>query len=113
MNVRTLDLDPSAGPAEAMSHAVAVMLAADSEPAAALRGGERFVPRLTPTPQLLQFEQFTEEVPTDSRYRLRLGTRDTIDALRFEKIEPQAPGAGEVEIAVHAAGLNFSDVLKA
>ncbi len=33
------------------------------------------------------------------------------DALGWEKAAPRAPGQGEVEIDVHAAGLNFRDVM--
>jgi acyl transferase domain-containing protein/D-arabinose 1-dehydrogenase-like Zn-dependent alcohol dehydrogenase/acyl carrier protein len=36
-----------------------------------------------------------------------------LDSLRVEPLAPRAPGPGEVQIEVHAAGLNFRDVLAA
>lgn len=35
-----------------------------------------------------------------------------VEALRWEQVRPMALGAGEVRIAVKAAGVNFADVLK-
>ncbi|WP_254504612.1 zinc-binding dehydrogenase [Duganella vulcania] len=44
---------------------------------------------------------------------LAKGPRRTLDDLRFERLTRGAPRAGEVEIEVLAAGLNFRDVLNA
>jgi NADPH:quinone reductase-like Zn-dependent oxidoreductase/thioesterase domain-containing protein/acyl carrier protein len=49
----------------------------------------------------------------DGPVRLRLGTAGSFDALSFERFVRPSPEPGQVEIAVRAAGLNFSDVLKA
>src|SRR5262249_14267246 len=45
-------------------------------------------------------------------FRLEL-TGGTLDSLSLRGFERRPPGRGEVEIEVRAAGLNFSDVLKA
>ncbi len=79
----------------------------------AIRDGELWAPRLVSAPEVLSRESFSATVPTDSPYRLRLGTDDTIDGLRFERLDRKEPGEGQIEIEVRAAGLNFSDVLKA
>jgi acyl transferase domain-containing protein/acyl carrier protein len=44
-------------------------------------------------------------------YRLAPATRGALDQLGLQPLERRAPGAGEVEIAVEATGLNFKDVL--
>lgn len=35
-----------------------------------------------------------------------------VEALRWADVDPPEPGAGEVRVEVHAAGLNFADTLK-
>ena len=45
-------------------------------------------------------------------FRLRLFKPGSFDGLRFEPMERRPPAAGQVELAVHASGANFSDVLK-
>jgi NADPH:quinone reductase len=42
---------------------------------------------------------------------MRIHELDGLDALRLEDVPSPAPGAGEVRIAVHAAGVNFADTL--
>jgi NADPH:quinone reductase len=42
---------------------------------------------------------------------MRIHELDGLDALRLEEVPSPAPGAGEVRIAVHAAGVNFADTL--
>ncbi|MYM91982.1 zinc-binding dehydrogenase, partial [Rugamonas sp. FT82W] len=94
--------------------AAAALIAAAAAPAgedqlAIRRHGERFVARLvpaTPAPAL-------PELGDSERYMLAKGPRRTLDDLRFERLTRGAPRAGEVEIEVLAAGLNFRDVLNA
>jgi NADPH:quinone reductase len=42
---------------------------------------------------------------------MRIHELDGLDALQLEEVPSPAPGAGEVRIAVHAAGVNFADTL--
>jgi len=42
---------------------------------------------------------------------MRIHELDGLDALRLEEVPSPRPGAGEVLIAVHAAGVNFADTL--
>ena len=51
-------------------------------------------------------------VETDA-YRLAATTPGALDGVRPVAVVRRAPGAGEVELAVEAAALNFLDVLKA
>ena len=46
-------------------------------------------------------------------FQLRITQAGSLDALKFASVEREAPAPGQVEIEVHATGLNFSDVLKA
>lgn len=52
-------------------------------------------------------------VPSSSPYQLRIPRPGSFDGLRYEPIERTTPEEGQVELEVHSAGLNFSDVLKA
>lgn len=50
-------------------------------------------------------------VARPAAYRLAPANRGALDELGLQPLERRAPGAGEVEIAVEATGLNFKDVL--
>jgi len=52
-------------------------------------------------------------VPTEGPIRLRIPVRGILDDLHVDYVERRQPVAGEVEIRVQAAGLNFRDVLNA
>ncbi|HWH96148.1 MAG TPA: SDR family NAD(P)-dependent oxidoreductase, partial [Baekduia sp.] len=101
-----LDVDGSEPPLPALVAALA-----DQEALVALRDGALFVPRLahfTPDPAAVP------RVGGDP-WRLALGTPGSLDGIGFaDSAEAQRPlGPGEVRIAVHAAGLNFKDVVVA
>ncbi|OBI22961.1 polyketide synthase [Mycobacterium sp. E2327] len=78
----------------------------NDEPELALRHGKYFVPRLLPWARDGHLE-----VPRSSDYLLDVTERGAIDNLRLTEIHVPPPGAGEVQIRVEAAGLNFRDVL--
>ncbi|MEX2171919.1 MAG: SDR family NAD(P)-dependent oxidoreductase [Pirellulales bacterium] len=82
----------------------------------AYRDGRRHVARLQ------RDEQTAEDladsgsgvtVPASGAFQLRIPKPGSFDALRYLPVERKSPGKGQVEIEVRAAGLNFSDVLKA
>jgi acyl transferase domain-containing protein/NADPH:quinone reductase-like Zn-dependent oxidoreductase/acyl carrier protein len=114
-NCRLIDLNPTQSNQTNVRHLIMEMSIRDAEPAIAFRDNARWVRRLVRTPEILDQKQksFSATVPTDSEYRVRLGNDDTIDGLQFERMPRSAPGRGQIKIAVRAAGLNFSDVLKA
>ena len=72
------------------------------------RRGRRFVGRLSPgaTQALLQ-------PPEAEPWRLARSPRCTLDGLALRGYSLVAPGPGQVEILIEAAGLNFRDVLNA
>lgn len=82
----------------------------------AYRQGQRHVARL------VKAEALAEQVggaiqgtptPDSPSWRLGLKRSGSFDGLAYQPSDRVAPGAGQVEIEVHATGLNFSDVLKA
>ena len=82
----------------------------------AYRGTTRLVARLEPdaaSRQAIATDQTAGGIPTDSPFQLRITNPGSFDALQYLPVERKAPAAGEVEMAIHATGLNFSDVLKA
>ena len=100
-----LDLDPWA-PIEAAQAADLVARFAGVEIEVAVRHGAAFAPRLEALARTTQ-RQVTQ------RQVVRIETRGDLDNLRLTAERRRAPGRGEVEIDVRAAGLNFRDVLNA
>ncbi len=83
---------------------------AGGEDQIAIRRGQAFAARLAPAgPAAVALPELAE----GESYRLDRGPLKTLDDLRFERRARRAPAAGEVEIEVLAAGLNFRDVLNA
>ncbi len=98
-----IDLDP-AGDAQAAADALFDGLTtADAEDQIAFRNGHQFVARLA------------KGAGADSAgpVRLEKGDSGVIEDLRLMPVGRRAPKAGEVEIHVVAAGLNFRDVMNA
>ncbi len=105
-----IDLDPFAAATPAGEAAVLVreLLARRTDARRGLRTGGVFVPRLVPLPS-----NADSGAPRNSPVRLRTAARGVLDRLRLEPMAPKPPSAGEVQVAVRAAGLNFRDVLNA
>ncbi|MCT7658840.1 type I polyketide synthase [Mycobacterium deserti] len=72
----------------------------------ALRQGKFLASRLLPWARSGQLA-----VPRSTDYVLAPTERGAIDNLRLAETEVTAPGAGQVQVRVEAAGLNFRDVL--
>ncbi|QMU71577.1 type I polyketide synthase [Streptacidiphilus sp. P02-A3a] len=106
---RFLLIDTEAGTGTAAEAALAAALAAD-EPQTAVRGGQVLVPRLVRADTAGRLTP-----PTEGDWRMHAsapGMLDRLDLLADDEAgRPLA--AGEVRIAVRAAGLNFRDVLVA
>ncbi|MCP9941533.1 thioester reductase domain-containing protein [Cyanobium sp. ATX 6E8] len=71
----------------------------EREPLLAWRDGRAWVQRLQPL--------------ADRPFRLESGSLGSLETLRPLPLRRQPPGAGELELAVEATGLNFRDVLNA
>ncbi|MCK6562456.1 SDR family NAD(P)-dependent oxidoreductase [bacterium] len=109
---------PSAGAESAASvmYALSRELAANSgEDQVAYRNGERYVARLA------QSEERTEQpvaaspgasLPAaETAEQLQVTMPGILDGLRYQPVLRRPPQPGEVEIRIHATGLNFRDVL--
>ncbi|MEO0530090.1 MAG: SDR family NAD(P)-dependent oxidoreductase, partial [Planctomycetota bacterium] len=114
--VRLVDLgqlDPTA-----LADTLFAELAADvGENQVAYSNGARYIARLAKASAIAeQIESATGDgtpTPDTPSWRLALKRAGSFDGLAYEPTDRVAPGEGQVEIEVHATGLNFSDVLKA
>lgn len=98
-----VDLDPAAAPLGDAAALFDCLAASDTEDQIAVRGGVRFIPRLVKG----------GGVPRVDNVRLVAGDNGVIEELRLAPVDRRAPGPGEVEIRVVAAGVNFRDVMNA
>ena len=118
-----VDLDPAGGPDEARAlRALEDELWSDSpEAQVALRGGSRYVARLARCADLPpgvarspgRDERAAEGHKDDVAWRLEIAAPGLLDTLALRPVPRRRPARGQVEIRVHAAGLNFLDVLSA
>ena len=107
LGARMLDLDPQdAVPPPGL---VDELLFPDRENHVAYRGGRRHVARLVRHGADAARIVF----PDVTGWRLAPDAGGALDGLRVETVPPGRPAAGEVRVAVEAAGLNFRDVLRA
>ncbi|MFJ4672300.1 beta-ketoacyl synthase N-terminal-like domain-containing protein [Kitasatospora purpeofusca] len=111
-----VDLDPDPARDDA-ARLLDVLLRPAGEGSAALRGPVGYTPVRVPqdsadgTEPAWQRRPFDPELDTNQRLlAVRPGLLESLTPTRWERA---APGPGQVEIEVAAAGLNFSDVLKA
>jgi NADPH:quinone reductase-like Zn-dependent oxidoreductase len=102
-----IDLDPE-HPADEADMLAEDLLFGDREDQVAYRDGKRFAARLRPVSQGMSGEL---EIPRGQPYRLEIISRGQLDQVELRGVGRLAPGPGQVEIRVHATGLNFRDVL--
>jgi len=103
LRCRLVDSD---GSDEAAGSLANLLTASGEEPELALRQGKFLVSRLLPWARSGQLA-----VPRSEDYILAPTERGAIDNLHLAETDVSSPGAGEVQIRVEAAGLNFRDVL--
>ncbi|MEP7311634.1 MAG: beta-ketoacyl synthase N-terminal-like domain-containing protein, partial [Pseudomonadota bacterium] len=101
-----VDLDPAATAMRQGEALLDLLKNPDPEQLLALRGDVRFVARLE------RFEPPCASAPCPP-VRLEKSSTGVFDDLQLKQIARQAPAAGEIEIEVRAAGLNFRDVMNA
>ncbi len=111
-----VDLSPASSPDEVHS-LFRELWSDDQENQIALRGDDRLVARLTQRRLAPAAESAPDEeklAPAgDQPFRLETLQPGILDHLTLRASARRVPGPGEVEIEVCAAGLNFSDVMKA
>lgn len=108
---RMVDLSPA--PAEDEIAALILEIERDSpENEIALRGADRYVQRLVRT-TVGEGSCPPGQLGCDRGFRLESEAPGALDRLAFTIRPRKAPGAGEVEVEVRAAALNFRDVMKA
>jgi phthiocerol/phenolphthiocerol synthesis type-I polyketide synthase C len=112
---RIVDLDPAGPDGEADALLDELLRPGDDQ--VALRDGKRLTPRLRPLAGTEAGASWPRRPADADRYgdnhRLLAERPGSLDSLTPTWSRRCAPGPGEVEIEVTAAGLNFSDVLKA
>ncbi|KFE69303.1 type I polyketide synthase [Hyalangium minutum] len=98
------------GSEDTLESASRELLTGSAEDEIVLRPNARYVARLRQPGAGLAFQQ----VPAHEQpFRLEVEKPGELDSLSLRVSERRAPGRGEVEFRVHAAGLNFSDAMKA
>lgn len=99
------------GGGEELEALLAELDAGEPETAVALRGGKRYVARLHGWKAIPAGPPSETWEPAGGRAFRVEAVRGLPHTLALREAERPAPGDGEVEIAVRAAGLNFLDVL--
>lgn len=115
LRCRLVDLSstPTADEVQALFHELEISQMAVEQPyeeEIALRGGERFVHRLVR--RAVQHQQVSAQVGRDG-FHLETMQPGVLDSLVLRMARRRPPAVGEVEVQVHAAGINFKDVMKA
>jgi acyl transferase domain-containing protein/acyl carrier protein len=85
------------------------LLANASDTDVAFRGRRRYVARLTP----FVAESVTAQAQAGSIFRMEYSRPGVLDDIDTRVAARRPPGPAEVEIQVHATGLNFIDVMRA
>ncbi len=107
--LRTRLVDVPTDPAEAVPSLVAELRRTDREDEVQLRGDRRWVRRFRPHASLAACPAATAALPA----RLEAAASAGVEDLDHRLFHPVPLAADEIEIEVYAAGLNFSDVMKA
>jgi len=105
LETRMIDLSPSPSDGELASLCRELLLSG-GEDEVTLRGEERYIHRL------IREERTDLSTPPEVPFRAsKVKARDD-ETFAFQEVERSRPGPGEVEVQVHAAGVNFKDVAK-
>lgn len=110
-----IDLDPASS-VDAAHSLINELLSDSPECDIAVRGDIRYVSRLTPLARVKKTEEEMQpkrlSVEEAGDFRLRIGARGRFESLYYQQIQRRPPGPGEIELRMHAAALNFKDILK-
>ncbi len=109
LRCRLIDLDPDESSVETLFEE---LFAEEAPEEIALREGRRYVRRLVrPRPGTRTIDNLPDAGIEAPAYRLETGSPGILDDFKVVRHSRTAPGPGEVEICVEAAGLNFRDVM--
>ena len=100
-------------PAASLHHLFHELLHNDGEDQIAFRNDTRYVARLVRAQNATTSETGLLAVPSGRAYQLQKSNDGVLDHLKLKPIRRPRLAAHEVEIEVHASGLNFRDVLNA
>lgn len=109
---RMVDLSPEKSDVE-LDALVEEFLSDEKEEEIVLRGEARYLQRLVRRADRLARLTKPQVSATQTPCRLEVPRAGAIDNIAFRPLARRQPAAGEVEIEIHAAGLNFRDVMKA
>ncbi|QIS23391.1 type I polyketide synthase [Nocardia terpenica] len=98
------------GSAAQLDALTAELLAGSAETEVALRGDRRFAARIA---RAAAPDPVTRSAEPGEGFALIQPTPGLLETLDLRRVERRAPGPGEVEIRILAAGLNFHDVVEA
>jgi acyl transferase domain-containing protein/acyl carrier protein/protein-L-isoaspartate O-methyltransferase len=113
-NLRSTVIDLSTEPTpEEIDSLFDELMADDKEDELALRGPSRYIHRLmrVSLAKIQEAAHQTASTEASQPYTVEITTPGILDNLTMRASDRPAPGVGEVEIQVHAAALNFKDVM--
>lgn len=103
----SVDLDATVDTTEALFKEI---WTGNNETEIAFRANQRYVARLTSYAEPAS-NQVARQVSESQPVQVQITTRGTLDNLVLQPAARRQPGPGEIEMRVHATGLNFRDVL--
>jgi polyketide synthase 5 len=95
------------------AHLAQQLLSGSEEDETAWRHGQWYTARLRATPLRPEERQVTTTHHERDGMRLQIRTPGDLTSMELVACERVPPGAGQIEVAVTASGINFSDVLVA
>jgi NADPH:quinone reductase-like Zn-dependent oxidoreductase/acyl carrier protein len=112
LRCKLIDLGPT-GSAEEVRSLVEELWTDDGEDEIALRGEARYVHRLRNVSlgTVAGLAGSQASAGAQHPFRVEITKPGILDRLSFMETSRRAPGPGEVEIEVHAVGLNFKDIM--
>jgi phthiocerol/phenolphthiocerol synthesis type-I polyketide synthase C len=113
---RVIDVHAAVDDGLAGADLAQAILTVDDEAETLLIDGQRYVSRVRQS-SIAEQTRIAASAPAaknlreSAAFRLDFLPAAGLDSLHLRQIERRKPGAGEIEIKIHAAGLNFRDVL--
>lgn len=105
-----IDVDDTEGVAGQLARQ---LLVGSEEDETAWRNGQWHTARLCPMPLRPEERRTTVADPAHDGMRLQIRTPGDVESMELVACERVSPGAGQIEVAVHASSVNFADVLLA